>query len=248
MMKPQSVSAGSIWPFKRPWVLYVLTLIFAVFYTIIFIDEAFPLPLNYLDQLCVILLFLFFLIGFVFSWFREKTAGYIFVLWYILEVLVGIFIWEDAGMVLVLGFPLLPMGIFYLVYANRKNRDPRPPAFEQWKLFLKVAVMSAVLIHVIILLYNLTSMSPERWISRPYLHLNILFIVFVTAAAIARRNELVGGLIMVAYYLAIICFMEDHVVDDMEPYHMIMFPVLILGLLYLVYWIYIRPRKVVKDG
>jgi len=32
------------------------------------------------------------------------------------------FIWDDAGMVLVLGFPLLPMGIFYLVYARRKSR------------------------------------------------------------------------------------------------------------------------------
>ncbi|MEE9461188.1 MAG: hypothetical protein V3V53_05115 [Bacteroidales bacterium] len=102
--------------------LYILTLIFAVFYTFIFVDEAFPLPVNNLDQLCVILLFLFFVIGFVFSWFREKTAGYIFILWYILEVLVGIFIWDDAGMVLVLGFPLLPIGIFYLVYARRKMK------------------------------------------------------------------------------------------------------------------------------
>jgi hypothetical protein len=121
-MEQQPVSSSSIWPFKRPWVLYILILIFAVFYTIIFVDEAFPLPVINLGQLCVILLFLFFVIGFVFSWFREKTAGYIFVLWYILEVLVGTFIWDDAGMVLVLGFPLLPMGIFYLVYARRKSR------------------------------------------------------------------------------------------------------------------------------
>ena len=123
-MEPKTSSDGSIWPFKRPWVLYVFTLIFAVFYTLIFIDEAFPLQVKNIDQLCLILLFLFFVIGFVFSWFRERTAGYIFILWYILEILAGIFIWDDAGMVLVLGFPLLPMGIFYLVYANRKNRDP----------------------------------------------------------------------------------------------------------------------------
>ncbi len=121
-MVPKTSSSSSIWPFKRPRLLYVSTIIFAVFYVIIFIDEAFPLPVIDLDQVCVILLFLFFVVGFVFSWFRERTAGYIFVLWYILEVLVGIFIWDDAGMVLVLGFPLLPMGIFYLVYARRKHR------------------------------------------------------------------------------------------------------------------------------
>ena len=247
-MEPQSVSAGSIWPFKRPWVLYISTLIFAVFYTLIFIDEAVPLPVNNIDQLCVILLFLFFVIGFVFSWFRERTAGYIFVLWYILEVFVGNFIWEDAAMVLVLGFPLLPMGIFYLVYANRKNRDPRPPSHEQWKLFLNVALLSAVLIHFILLLVNFTSMAPERWISGPYLYLNILFIVFLTAAAISRRNELVAGLLMVAYYLVIIYLIEVRIIDEMGPYGLFLFTVVILGLLFLVFWIFLRPRKVVVDG
>ncbi len=67
--------------------LHIATLIFAVFYTMIFIDEAFPLLVNNLGQLCVILLFLFFVIGFVFSWFRERTTGYIFILWYILAAL-----------------------------------------------------------------------------------------------------------------------------------------------------------------
>ncbi len=140
------------------------------------------------------------------------------------------------------------MGIFYLVYANRKNRDPRPPPHEQWNLFLYMALLSAVLIHFILLLVNLTSMAPGRWISGPYLYLNILFIVFLVAAAISRRNEMVAGLLMVAYYLVIIYLIEVRIIDDIGPYGLILFPVLILGLLYLVYWIYLRPRKVVKGG
>ena len=128
-MKPQSVSAGSIWPFKRPWVLYVSTLIFAVFYALIFIDEAFSLPVNNIDQLCVILLFLFFVIGFVFSW----------------------------------------------------------------------------------------------W------------------------NQLITGLLLVGYYMIIIYLLESKIINEMGPYGQFTFPVLVLGILYLVFWIYLRPRKVVND-
>ncbi len=247
-MVPKTSSSSSIWPFRRPWFLYVSTIIFAVFYVIIFIDEAFPLPVIDFDQVCVILLFLFFVVGFVFSWFREKTAGYIFVIWYILEVFVGNFIWDDAAMVLILGFPLLPVGIFYLVYANRKNRDPRPAVHEQWKLFLNVSILSAVVIHFILMLWNLTSIVPERWISGPYMYLIMLFIVFLIAAAISRRNELIAGLLMVAYYIVIIYLIDVSIIDDIGPYGLVNFPVLILGILYLVYWIYIRPRKAVVNG
>ena len=247
-MEPQSVSAGSIWPFKRPWVLYISTLIFVVFYTLIFIDEAFPLPVDNIDQLCVILLFLFFVIGFVFSWFRERTAGYIFVLWYILEVFVGNFIWEDAAMVLVLGFPLLPMGIFYLVYANRKNRDPSPPIHEQWKLFLRQSILAGAAIHIIVITAIFLKLPPLDWLSGPYPYLILLFIIYLAAAAFSWWNELITGLLLVGYYIVIIYLLESGIIDEMGPFGQFTLPLLVLGLLYLVYRIYIRPRKAMVNG
>ena len=53
---------------------------------------------------------------------------------------------------------------------------------------------------------------------------------------------------MVAYYIVIIYLIDVSIIDDIGPSGLVNFPVLILGILYLVYWIYLRPRKVVKDG
>jgi len=214
----------------------------------IFIDEAFPLPVNNLSQLCVILLFLFFVIGLVFSWFRERTAGYIFILWYILEVLAGSLIWDDAGMVLVLGFPLLPMGIFYLLFANRKDRDPPAPAHEQWKLFLRHSILAGAAIHFIIITANFLKLPPLEWLSGPYPYLILVIIIYLLATVFSWWNELITGLLLTGYYIVIIYLLETKIIDEMGPYGLFTFPVLIMGLLYLVYWIYVRPRKAVVNG
>jgi len=247
-MGPQSSSTGSIWPFKRPWLLYAFAVTFTVFYIIFIIDEAFPVKIEDFEDLSVILLFLFYVAGFILSWFREKTAGYMFISWFIIEVFLGNFVWEDAALVLILGFPLLPIGIFYVLYANKKGRDPRPSAHEQCILFLRLSILAGVAIHIIVVVADLLKLPPDRWVSGPYLYLNLLFIVFLAAAAFSRKNKLITGLLLVTYYLAIIYLMEVGIIDEIGPFEHLTFPVLVLGLLYLVYWIYIRPRKAVEDG
>lgn len=247
-MGPQSPTTGSIWPFKRPWLLYAFAVTFTVFYIIFIIDEAFPIEIKDFGDLSVPLLFLFYIVAFIYSWFREKTAGYMFIAWYIIEVFLGNFIWEDAALVLILGFPALPMGIFYVLYANRKGRDPRPRAHEQWKLLLRLSILAGVAIHIIVVTGGLLKLPPDRWVSGPYLYLILLFIVFLAAAVFSRKNKLITGLLLVIYYLAIIYLTEVGIIDEMGPLVHVAFPVLILGLLYLVYWIYIRPRKAAEDG
>jgi len=86
-------------PYRRPWLLWLCSVLFAVGYIALFIDELIPPPETFnSDSLLGVLLLLIYLTGFILSWFREKTAGYIFIGWYLLMQLLGSFVWAEAGM------------------------------------------------------------------------------------------------------------------------------------------------------
>ncbi len=100
--------------------LRILLTISVFFYTIIFIGEATPpFSESLFGIIMVYVLFLIFLIGYFFAWKDKKQmlSGIIITSWYVLLLILGFFVWTNAGMVIGLGFPVGILGVLLIIYS-----------------------------------------------------------------------------------------------------------------------------------
>ncbi|MDX1315827.1 MAG: hypothetical protein R3356_10025, partial [Eudoraea sp.] len=79
-------------------ILRVFGTLAAIFYTLIFIDEAFPpydpdMRESNLGIAMVFVLFVWFSLGYFYLWKNEKKAGYFFISWWIGLFLTAWLIW-----------------------------------------------------------------------------------------------------------------------------------------------------------
>ena len=102
--------------------LRILTTLAAIIYAVIFIGEITP-PFyeSGFGVVIVYVLFAFFLLGYFYLWKNEKISGVILVIWYGLLWIAGVWIWTNAGMVLVLGIPILLLGALLLIRRYSRN-------------------------------------------------------------------------------------------------------------------------------
>ena len=109
-------------------ILRILTCIAALFYTLIFIDEAFPpyhptMKESNFGIAMVFVLFGYFMIGFYRLWNNEKIAGFIFISWWIFLFLTAWLFWKYGNVTVVVGFPIFILGILLLIYASKRNKS-----------------------------------------------------------------------------------------------------------------------------
>lgn len=107
-------------------ILRVFTTIAAVFYTLIFIDEAFPpydpnLRESNFGIVMIFILFVWFLFGYYYIWKNEKWAGFFLITWWVGLFLTAWLVWFDGNVTVVLGFPIFILGILFLIYSRKKN-------------------------------------------------------------------------------------------------------------------------------
>lgn len=99
------------------YILKVLMTISAIFYFIIFIQEITP---PYSDSLLVVslipYLFCIFLAGYYFTLKNDFFAsGLLVIIWYSLLWICALWVWTNAGMTLILGFPVFILGILLAI-------------------------------------------------------------------------------------------------------------------------------------
>ena len=108
-------------------ILRILTTLAAVFYTLIFLDEAFP-PYNpdmresNLGIAMVFVLYIYFVIGYYFTWTNEQKGGIMLMTWWLWLFLVAWLIWTYGNVTVILGVPIFILGILFLIYARKKKR------------------------------------------------------------------------------------------------------------------------------
>lgn len=122
------MNTASVKTFRN--ILRVLTTLAAIFYALIFIDEAFPpydpnMKESNFGITLVFVLFIWFLIGFVCLWKNEKIAGIVFVSWWIGLFLTAWLVWIYGNVTVILGLPILFLGIFLLLYSRKKHLATR---------------------------------------------------------------------------------------------------------------------------
>jgi hypothetical protein len=116
------------WVRRRSKGLLIALTIYGVLYLIVFGPD-----LAYLGLSIPGLLFLFFCVGYLIVWKNEGIGGAVLILWYVawwgLRPLLIASGYEDAFYFgVILGFPLLILGILFLVRWHRGRRDETVPS------------------------------------------------------------------------------------------------------------------------
>jgi len=106
-------------------ILRILGTISVILYILFLIGEGIPLfrPTSFAD-ISVYLLFLVFLLGYYFLWKNELISGIILIAMYGLQWLLVFTVWVDGGLTLIIGFPILIIGILTLIFGIRQKTSP----------------------------------------------------------------------------------------------------------------------------
>jgi hypothetical protein len=108
-------------------VMRILLTLAAVFYALIFIDEALPphdpdMRESNFGIVMAFVLFSWFFIGYFYLWKNEKIAGIFLTTWWIGLFLTAWLVWIYGNVTVVLGFPIFILGILLLIYSRNKKK------------------------------------------------------------------------------------------------------------------------------
>ena len=105
---------------RRSKILLVLTSIYGLLYLLFLASGSYGSGGS--EPIVVKLLFLLFLVGYAVVWLDERIGGVVFVLWWAGMCYLGLFVsLEDRGDAVVLGAPLLLLGILFIVSWYRRR-------------------------------------------------------------------------------------------------------------------------------
>lgn len=239
--------------FKSNLIRYIL-LIYGLFYfwsfivPLIFNDSgALESPMSKLELVSIPLVFTIFLIGTIYSWFNEKIAGIILCCWHFVNWLMLMLFWPDAGMVLVLVFPILILAAFLIRDGYIKSNDLYKVKSYQQKLTLRVLVINYMAIYALIVFANIVpkwigwdlptrvdDLSVWNYTSFPGILLLFEFFFFILGFVILWKSELIAGFIFIVWYLIIVFLtLQYPKFANSGPYVLIGLTILVQGILYI---------------
>jgi hypothetical protein len=103
-------------------IIRILTVLAFIVYILSLIGEKAPLFRGASFQdVSVYLLFIVFLAGFLTIWRYELISGILLVAWYGFEWCLGLWVWNDPDMALVMGFSIFIIGLLAIIYGVRKR-------------------------------------------------------------------------------------------------------------------------------
>ena len=114
---------------KNSKTLLIITTVFAVLYLIgvisFYVDGFIDGFKDFSIEIFIAnLSFIVFLVGYYFCWKNELLAGSIFIFWWGIMWILGLFIAEqDRGVGVVIGIPIFILGVLFIVKWYRKRSD-----------------------------------------------------------------------------------------------------------------------------
>jgi hypothetical protein len=228
-------------------ILQVITTIYCVVYFIGFIIPFFTgeMSLSKSQDISVLIAFLFFLSGFIISWFNEKIGGYLLQAWVMLIWALGLFFWPDAYMVMVLAVPVLVIGVFLNRKVYLKSAESMESRQLDWKYTIQLFLHNYVFLYLLVVISDLTRGKYFDYLSMPFILFPILLILFIAGVTLSYRKEFIAGIIFLGWYIIVIIgsvFYFDFY--NTGPWFAFGIAILIHGILYLVYHFKIKTKKI----
>jgi hypothetical protein len=179
--------------------------------------ENLDFQMSKIEMFTIPLVFVLFLIGTIYSWFNEKNAGIILCCWHFSTWVLSMLFWRDAGMVLVLIFPILFLAVLLIRNGYVKSNESYNTSFFKWKISLRALVINYMAIYLLIVFSNIVpkligwdlptkvdDLAVWNYSSFPGLILLFAFLLFIIGFVISWRSELAAGIIFIVWFLTIV--------------------------------------------
>jgi hypothetical protein len=219
-------------------ILQILTSIYAVLYVAAVVSTFFETdltPLKVSDYLFVVL-FLMFLVGFIMSWTRKKTAGIIFMLWVAGVWICDLCLWrgQDSGMPSMMAVPALIIGALLMLKWYNTTIAPMPSGQLKWKFVLRILLINYAVLYAIVIVSELTASIHRDYFSIPFIIFPFLLLVFILGFALSWKREFVAGIIFLFWSAFLIAgFIYSSVLYTSGPWLLFVIPILLQGLFYI---------------
>ncbi|MEZ5070015.1 MAG: hypothetical protein R2751_03350 [Bacteroidales bacterium] len=231
---------------KDKWqyrLLYATSVLFTLIFVPFVANRVFPIDFSAFKNYSLSLLIIIYVLVFGLSWIRPEVSGYIYILIYNVMMVMVRFVWVNAIPIVSIGFPLLPLGIFFVLYGQAKRRQDIPQLQEQWRRGLTLAMVSITFIYFMGMVAEMTRSYYVFW-SKPFYYMFPLLILFLVAFAFSWKNEMMAGSLILLWYLGITVLSEASpwIYQYVGPLRIYSFPGLVMGFLMLVYWYRYRNK------
>lgn len=248
----------------RSIVLLVILSIYCLLYFSTFMLEAishiasedFTTEGRLLEISTIIIAFLIFLTGSIYSWINEKMGGIILCIWHFIVWSFSLLIWPDAGMVLVLIFPILLLATFLIRNSIMRTKSIYRSKSAMWSISLKTLLINYAAIYFLIVLTDILPVLfsfelPTRvddlhtWSLTSPLGIILMMnlILFVVALINSRKSEFIAGVLLIIWYAVVILLTLGYdVFANSGPWVIFGAALLLQGFLYVYYYYRIRNK------
>ena len=187
-------------------ILQILTSIYCALYLAGLISEFISGETNLinLDSLLAILIFLVFLTATIFSWFNLKISGILLQVWNIGIWIFIWFLWEEAGMVMVLAVPALVIGVLMNLKAYKSEVGPKPTNQIYWRFVLRLLIVNYAILYAITIMAGILSEDSLNYSHLPFILFPVLAILFYAGFIVSWFNELVAGILLCLWYVVVV--------------------------------------------
>ena len=217
-------------------------------------------PPSLAEKITVFITFLLYLGGMSFLWRNEKTAGILLCTWHFLAWAFSLLLWRDAGMVLVMVFPMLFPAVLLIRNWHLKNKENLPTEWHKWNFVLRLLLFNYSAIYILVILSDLVPRLPgfqlptkvddlNMWnfTSAPGIFLLILFALYVFGFLISFRSHMAAGILFVIWF-AFLYFINTSYIEFAQSGPWVAFGVTIFvqGVYYLI--LHFRKKEFLGSG
>lgn len=199
-----------------------------------------------------------FVIGATIVWFDERIGGILLLFWHFIVWFFSMYLWREAGMVLILIFPMLYPPVLLILNWYKKSYEKYSKPVNQWKLVLNVLMANYFFIYILIVIAEVipklfgivlrddpTVLNDWNYNTKEIFLLIALLILFVTSSLSAFKSVLISGILLVLWYILLLYLKSiSYEFADSGPWLLFSLPILIQGVLYIyLYYLQIKPDK-----
>lgn len=202
--------------------------------------------------------FLVFLVGAVYVWFNEKVGGIMLLSWHFLVWVISVLFWSEAGMVLVLIFPMFIITVFLILNWHVANIASYRSEIKKWRLVLWIFLINYTAFYLLIVFAEIISRifgvelrgEFSRTTTWNFNLAETIFLfgelaLFIAAGLMTLRSKLYAGILFILWYA--ILFTGNILISELShsgPWAVFSFPVFIQGVLYIA--LYYKEKEAGK--
>jgi len=218
--------------------------------------------LSKVELYTVPLAFLVFLTGTIYSFINEKISGIIILLWHFVVWVFSLLLWPDAGMVLVLIFPVIIPAIFMIRnWYSENNAAYKAQWWTRWRLTLRIFMVNYAVIYLLVVFSNVVPkllgwnlVSPVDdlavWSYTSFLGISLIFLLalFFFGFVVSWKSELIAGIVFIVWYISILMLaMNFPEFANSGPSGIFGITILVQGILYIFFYFKLR-QKPTREG